>query len=412
VSTHFLRRRRFAIPAAAVLVAALIAGGWALALAFESPAQREADAAPPTPGPITAKVERGDLRDTVSFRATARRQESASVALPAQGADPSVVTAAPVAVGTDITAGRVATEINGRPVFALPGSFAYYRDLRPGDSGPDVRQLQTGLAASGARLAADGVFGASTDRAVRALYKRAGYEPATTSGSPGTTGPDQQTGDASAPPTPGPTAAPAPAPPTLLVPRAELLVLATMPATLTGTPPVGTVVTAETDVTVDWGAPCLVATAPVRTAERLTAETTGTATTSTETTGTATTGRFTSTSGQSLDVRVDTVTPATGDDTADSTVTLTGADGPLDPSLLGQEGTAILDLQVVAEDSLLVPTIAVIPGGKGVAHLRVRRPDGTFRRIEVTEIAELRGRSAVRPTDPESLRAGDVVRVG
>jgi peptidoglycan hydrolase-like protein with peptidoglycan-binding domain len=412
VNVRFLRRRRVAIPAAALLVAALVAGGWALAVAFESPAQREADAAPPTPGPITAKVERGDLRDTVSFRATARRQDSASVALPPQGGDSSVVTAAPVAVGTDITAGRVATEINGRPVFALPGAFAYYRDLRPGDSGPDVRQLQTGLVASGARLTADGVFGASTDRAVRALYKRAGYQPATTSGLPGAAGTDQQDGDASAPPTSDPTAGAAPAPPTLLVPRAELLVLATMPATLTGTPPVGTVVTAETNVTVDWGAPCLVATAPVRTAERLTAETAGTETRGTGATGTATTGRFTSAGGDSLDVRVATVTPAEGDDTADSTVTLTGADGPLDPSLLGQEGNAILDLQVVAEDSLLVPTIAVVPGGKGSAHLRVRSADGTFRRIEVTEIAELRGRSAIRPTDPESLRAGDVVRVG
>ncbi|BDZ50488.1 hypothetical protein GCM10025867_27290 [Frondihabitans sucicola] len=246
--------------------------------------------APPTPGPLTAKVERGDLSDVVSFRGTVRRDEVTTILLPVPDADEAVVTRVTAAAGATISAGSVLTEINGRPVFALPGGFRFYRSLGMGDTGPDVRQLQQGLAAAGAPVTADGIFGATTESAVKALYVKAGYAPPPEQNADAAADADTST-DAS---TPDDSPRPDPAPTTIL-PKGELAALGTLPAYAASTPPVGTLVTSETTIGLQRGTPRVVAEVPTLSAEKLAVGTTGT---------------FRSTGTESLDVAVEKVTPA------------------------------------------------------------------------------------------------------
>lgn len=70
-------------------------------------------------------------------------------------------------------------EVSGRPVFALPGRLPVYRDLKPGATGDDVKQLQKALADLGHGTGSDkaGTFGAGTKTALAAFYKSIGYDP-------------------------------------------------------------------------------------------------------------------------------------------------------------------------------------------------------------------------------------------
>ncbi len=89
---------------------------------------------------------------------------------------PGVVTTVgeSLSVGDDVVS--VPVRVSMVPVFAFSGEVPAYRDLRRGVEGPDVLQLQRGLARVGllSADAVDGKFGAGTDRAVRELMKRAG----------------------------------------------------------------------------------------------------------------------------------------------------------------------------------------------------------------------------------------------
>lgn len=61
--------------------------------------------------------------------------------------------------------------IDDSPVYLIQGDLPFYRDLGPGSSGEDVRQLQQALVLAGhlAEADVDGRFGARTFRAVREL---------------------------------------------------------------------------------------------------------------------------------------------------------------------------------------------------------------------------------------------------
>jgi hypothetical protein len=54
-----------------------------------------------------------------------------------------------VAAGDAITNGEQLAEIDGEPLFVLTGSVPAWRELTPGESGPDVTELQKALAALG-----------------------------------------------------------------------------------------------------------------------------------------------------------------------------------------------------------------------------------------------------------------------
>lgn len=479
-------RRRTALAVVAVVaVVALFVAGWSAARAFESPAQRAARATPPPAGVVTAAVSDGSLERTLSATATIGRVAPETVTVAASLAS-AVVTKQTVAVGGQLGAGSVALEVNGRPLLALPGAFPYYRALTLGDQGPDVRQLQAGLVAAGIQVTEDGRFGATTARAVTALYTRAGYSVPTTEvpttevpsapAADGTAAADgtvtssatssdaRSTGSSASPAAgsstgtsgagtsgtgtsgAGPTAA------QVSVPAAELVVFSTLPADVLTVPSVGTILTATSGIGVESGA--VVASAPV-------------AASAAGTLRVGMTGTLTGPDGTQADVAITSIdtageptgaaageaasgvsgsgTPSTGSGPAsassgssgsqsassggvtiggaevstdppaseDSTVRLSAAGGDGFPAAwLHGSGVAVITVSVAAQHSLIVPSIAVVSGAKGAAHVLKRGPDGSYVSVPVTEIGTLEGKSAVRPTTAGALRAGDAVKVG
>jgi len=325
---------------------------------------------------VTAAVERGDLVRTATLRLTIQRETRLEVPLPTQPDDPAVVTAQPVVSGQTLAAGAVATELNGRPVIALPGQFPYYRDLTVGDRGPDVDQLQRGMMAAGLLHGHDGVFGEPTERAIKRLYSEAhSHAPI----APTATDPSQQGSDAT--------------PERVMVRPSDLVVVDELPATVVASPAVGTIASADTGFTLERGSTHAVADISSAAAAGLTVGTSGTA--------------------RVGDVPVPVRVAAVGGDTGardTRRVTVVGADAPLPDDLVGNELVASLDVHVAARDALLIPSSAVIPGGDNAAYVLVRRRQD-LQRVPVEELGTLDGRSAVRPLRAGSLESGDKVRV-
>jgi peptidoglycan hydrolase-like protein with peptidoglycan-binding domain len=179
-----------------------------------------AKALPPTPSVITALVQRTVLSETVD----AQGQVSAGQTVNVSGAgaappgDEPVVTAMPLHAGEKVYPGQLLVEVSGRPLIALPGRLPAYRDLMPGDSGPDVVQLQQALAGLGYSTSdTTGWFGSSTEAAIAALYARLGYSAPTTQPTAAT----PTTQPTAAAPTTQPTAAPT-TQPTAATPTTQL----------------------------------------------------------------------------------------------------------------------------------------------------------------------------------------------
>ncbi|MBU4335376.1 MAG: peptidoglycan-binding protein, partial [Actinobacteria bacterium] len=365
------------------------------ALRFESPAQRAAAATAPAALPVTAAVTRGILAEQITATAAIGYANSTAVTvLPASGST-SVVTAQLTSPGATLEAGSPVVEVNGRPVFVLPGQFRAYHDLRPGDTGADVSQLQEGLRAAGLAVPKreDGTFGTATAAAVRTLYRDHGFS-APTETTPSAT---STTGDSSSgtPADAGAVSATATAA-TLVVPATELMFVAQLPAIVVGLPAVGTLVDADTTVTV--ASTTLVAHADVATS-LLTSLSTDTR------------GTLTDAAGTSVDVQVAALTPGDSTTGAPGSVELTASDG-LPQAWVGLAVLATLNLTVVADDALLVPSRAVGFDGAGQAQVTVEQSDGSFRLLPVTELGTLAGQSAIAVDDPDALQVGDQVQVG
>lgn len=171
------RRTLLVVLAVAVVVSSLAT--WVATERIRSPAEAAARTAPPTASPILAAVVEQELSSRVVTRGTAHygspRELRVMRSLLKGGGRIVTWVAGP---GTIVSAGEMLATISGRPVFVLPGSQPPYRDLGPGMSGPDVAQLQRALRRIGLRRGAvDGAYDASTEQAVRALYRRSGHEP-------------------------------------------------------------------------------------------------------------------------------------------------------------------------------------------------------------------------------------------
>jgi peptidoglycan hydrolase-like protein with peptidoglycan-binding domain len=91
-----------------------------------------------------------------------------------------------VAAGRTISNGEQLAAIDGEPMFALTGRVPAWRDITPGESGPDVTELQKALASLGYYAGGDtpGLFGTATEDAVAAYYEHLGYTPPATGGVP------------------------------------------------------------------------------------------------------------------------------------------------------------------------------------------------------------------------------------
>jgi Putative peptidoglycan binding domain len=188
--------------------AALLAIGGLVGSSFvKSPQQIAADTAPPPPTVITAKVVSQVLTSSVQMRGvvypatqydvypSAPESDTAASGSgsPAGGSAAGGSSSGPVYISRlDVTAGKTISngeqlaEIDGEPLFALAGRVPAWRDITPGENGPDVAELQKALASLGYYQGGDtsGFFGTATGDAVAGYYEHLGYTPPATGGVP------------------------------------------------------------------------------------------------------------------------------------------------------------------------------------------------------------------------------------
>jgi peptidoglycan hydrolase-like protein with peptidoglycan-binding domain len=159
--------------------ALLSVGGLVGATFVQSPEEQRASAQAPPRSVLTAVVEQRRLASTLVTRGSVgpERQVEATPAS-AQGAAVTVVTAVRTKEGAKVKPGDVVVTVSGRPLLVLPGALPAYRDLKPGEEGDDVAQLQTALKSLGHYHSGDrkGYFGGSTKAAVRRLYDAVGFQ--------------------------------------------------------------------------------------------------------------------------------------------------------------------------------------------------------------------------------------------
>jgi peptidoglycan hydrolase-like protein with peptidoglycan-binding domain len=136
------------------------------------------DPPPAETGPVaTAEVTRGTLTATETwdgtlgygspFTVTAQGSGSGS-GEEAESASPSTTVTRLVDQGATVGRGDELYRVNEEPVILLLGRIPMYRDLAPGASGPDVRQLEANLANLGyGGFTPDAVYTSSTAEAVR-----------------------------------------------------------------------------------------------------------------------------------------------------------------------------------------------------------------------------------------------------
>jgi putative peptidoglycan binding protein len=188
--------------------AALLAIGGLIGSSFvKSPQQIAADTAAPPPTVTTAKVVSQVLTSSVQMRGvvypatqydvypSAPESDAAAsgTGSPAGGSAAGggssgavYISRLDVAAGKTISNGEKLAEIDGEPLFALVGPVPAWRDMTPGESGPDVAELQKALASLGFYQGGDtpGFFGAATQDAASLYYEHLGDTPPATGGVP------------------------------------------------------------------------------------------------------------------------------------------------------------------------------------------------------------------------------------
>ena len=188
--------------------AALLAIGGLIGSSFvKSPQQIAADTAAPPPTATTAKVVSQILTSSVQMRgvvypatqydvypsapesdAAGAGTGTAAGGSATGGGSPGAVyiSRLDAAAGQTISNGEKLAEIDGEPLFALAGRVPAWRDITPGESGPDVAELQKALASLGYYAGGDtpGLFGTATEEAVSLYYGHLGYTPPATGGVP------------------------------------------------------------------------------------------------------------------------------------------------------------------------------------------------------------------------------------
>lgn len=161
------------------LVGGMAIGGWYAGSRIQSPAEMAARTAPPEPSPILVPVEARVLSSDVVTRGTVRfgLPQSISIAPSTIKGGVGLLATLP-RPNTGFREGEIILSISGRPVFILQGATPVYRDMSPGISGGDVRQLEESLARLGFDPGpVDGVYDHRTSAAVERLYRKAGWDP-------------------------------------------------------------------------------------------------------------------------------------------------------------------------------------------------------------------------------------------
>ena len=173
-------RRKTAGIVIGVVVAASVAG-FVAGSRITSPAEVASRTAAPQPSPILAPVEERVLSTEVVTRGTGRFGSPQKLSVPVSALKPSpgLVAQLPVASG-QLAEGDVVASASGRPLFLLVGARPMSRDLGPGLSGDDVRQLEESLSRLGFDPGpVDGTYDNLTEAGVEAWYLVNGYSPFT-----------------------------------------------------------------------------------------------------------------------------------------------------------------------------------------------------------------------------------------
>jgi hypothetical protein len=192
--SRLVRRRRVLL--AVGIAAALLAIGGLIGASFvKSPQQLAADTAAPPATVTTATVVsqiltssvqmRGEVYPATQYDVYANAPSSGSssgspggsAAGSSGGSSAVYISKLDVAAGDTIANGEQLAEIDGQPMFALTGSVPAWRDLAPGETGPDVAELQDALASLGFYDQGDtpGYYGSATEYAVYLYYEHLGY---------------------------------------------------------------------------------------------------------------------------------------------------------------------------------------------------------------------------------------------
>jgi peptidoglycan hydrolase-like protein with peptidoglycan-binding domain len=175
VNAQVIRRNRaLGVGLAAVVGASAVS--WTAASSIRSPAEIAARTAPPEASAISVAVERRLLSSDVTVRGTVRYGAPKVVSLPVSAAKKSSgIITTPAVKGDELVEGDVALTVSGRPVFVFQGAQPAYRDMGPGTTGEDVRQLEEALSRLGlAPGTPDGAYDTRTAAAVSAWYQKAG----------------------------------------------------------------------------------------------------------------------------------------------------------------------------------------------------------------------------------------------
>ena len=172
-------RRRTSIFAVLSLVALSAGLGWLGSTQIQSPAEVALSTAAPEASAILAPAEARVLSTDIVTRGTGRFGLPQRIALAVSTLKPTPgrVTDVP-ASGTLLDDGDVLLTASGRPTFVLQGATPMFRDLGPGDSGPDVQQLEEALTRLGFDPGdVDGRFDDRTSTAVASWYEASGFVP-------------------------------------------------------------------------------------------------------------------------------------------------------------------------------------------------------------------------------------------
>jgi peptidoglycan hydrolase-like protein with peptidoglycan-binding domain len=167
---HEPRRRRRRLTWAALGAVLLTVGGGAWLWASNG----STEAAPATAAPVaTAVVERGTISATDDWAGTLEYAAPYTVTSRVEGTITRLVDQ-----GETVKRGDQLFRVNEEPVTLLYGVVPMYRDLRPGDSGVDVKQFEKNLAALGYDgVTVDDQYTSSTADAVRAWQDDIGATP-------------------------------------------------------------------------------------------------------------------------------------------------------------------------------------------------------------------------------------------
>lgn len=139
-----------------------------------SPQEAAASRQAPALAYPVAKVRRQVLADVIRVRCDPTSTQVQVAAPRLAPGRPAVVTTVGATRGRAVKTGDLLTVVSGVPVVAVVTSVPFYRDLGPGDRGPDVLALERSLVAAGRLRAANESFGRDTAAALAVLHRAGG----------------------------------------------------------------------------------------------------------------------------------------------------------------------------------------------------------------------------------------------